>query len=236
MSVLENKRVLLGVTGGIAAYKAAELVRLLVQAKAEVQVVMTPAATNFITPLTLQALSGRSVRLETFDTEQEAVMGHIDLARWADLVLVAPASADFISRLAVGMANDLLATLCLATTAPIALAPAMNREMWLNHATQANVTTLSKRGVGVWGPADGEQACGEVGPGRMLEPEELLQQLRDCFFPGALQGVRVLLTAGPTQEPIDPVRYVGNRSSGRMGFALASAFVAAGEAPLYRHV
>jgi len=219
---------LLGVTGGIAAYKAAELVRLLVQAKAEVQVVMTPAATNFITPLTLQALSGRTVRLETFDTEQEAVMGHIELARWADLVLVAPASADFISRLAVGMANDLLATLCLATSAPIALAPAMNREMWLNQATQANIQTLSTRGVGVWGPADGEQACGEIGPGRMLEPGELLQQVGNSFSPGALQGVRVLLTAGPTREPIDPVRYVGNRSSGRMGFALASAFMAVG--------
>ncbi len=228
MSALENKRVLLGVTGGIAAYKAAEIVRLLVQANAEVQVVMTPAASNFITPLTLQALSGRSVRQEMFDIEQEAVMGHIDLARWADLVLVAPASADFISRLAVGMANDLLAALCLATTTPIALAPAMNREMWLNPATQANIQTLNQRGVAVWGPADGEQACGEIGPGRMLEPQHLLEQIQNSVSAGALQGVRVLLTAGPTREPIDPVRYVGNRSSGKMGFALASAFAAEG--------
>jgi len=225
MSALENKRVLLGVTGGIAAYKAAELVRLLVQAQAQVQVVMTPAASNFITPLTLQALSGRSVRQEMFDSEQEAVMGHIDLARWADLVLVVPTSADFISRLAVGMANDLLATLCLATTTPIVLAPAMNREMWLNPATQTNIQTLSQRGVGIWGPADGDQACGETGPGRMLEPQELLRRVCDQFTTGALHGVRVLLTAGPTREPIDPVRYMGNRSSGRMGYALASAFV-----------
>ncbi|MCP3671881.1 MAG: bifunctional phosphopantothenoylcysteine decarboxylase/phosphopantothenate--cysteine ligase CoaBC [Gammaproteobacteria bacterium] len=228
MSLLEKKRVLLGVTGGIAAYKAAELVRLLTRAKAEVQVVMTPAASNFITPLTLQALSGRSVRQKMFDTEQEAVMGHIDLARWADLILVAPASADFISRLAVGMANDLLATLCLAATTPIALAPAMNREMWQNPATQANIQTLCHRGTKIWGPADGEQACGEIGPGRMLEPDELLEQIKHNLSPGVLHGVRVLLTAGPTREPIDPVRYVGNRSSGRMGYALASAFAAEG--------
>lgn len=228
MSALENKQILLGVTAGIAAYKAAEMVRLLVQAKAQVQVVMTPAASNFITPLTMQALSGRSVRQEMFDTGQEAAMGHIELARWADLVMVAPASADFISRLAAGMANDLLATLCLATTAPIALAPAMNREMWMNPATQTNIRVLCQRGVQIWGPADGEQACGEIGPGRMLEPDSLLEQLQNSFPPGALQGVRVVLTAGPTREPIDPVRYVGNRSSGRMGFALASAFAAEG--------
>jgi phosphopantothenoylcysteine decarboxylase/phosphopantothenate--cysteine ligase len=218
----------LGVTGGIAAYKAAELVRLLVQAGAEVQLVMTPAATNFITPLTLQALSGRSVRMEMFDSEDEAAMGHIDLARWADMVLVAPATADFISRLAGGIANDLLSTLCLACSAPIAIAPAMNREMWLNRATQESVETLAERGVLVWGPADGEQACGEVGPGRMLEPSQLLKHLKDGFPPGPLCGVNVLLTAGPTQEPIDPVRYVGNRSSGRMGYALATALADAG--------
>ena len=228
MSELNNKRVLLGVTGGIAAYKAAELVRLLVQAGARVQVVMTPAATNFITPLTLQVLSGRSVRQEMFDSAQEAVMGHIDLARWADLVLVAPATADFISRLAVGMANDLLTTLCLATTTPIALAPAMNREMWMNQATQENVQTLRRRGMDIWGPADGEQACGETGPGRMLEPDKLIEHLCNSLSAGALSGIRVLLTAGPTREPIDPVRYVGNRSSGRMGYALASALAAQG--------
>ncbi|MEJ2529478.1 MAG: bifunctional phosphopantothenoylcysteine decarboxylase/phosphopantothenate--cysteine ligase CoaBC, partial [Gammaproteobacteria bacterium] len=214
MSELNNKRILLGVTAGIAAYKAAELVRLLVRAGAEVQVVMTPAATNFITPLTLQALSGRSVRLEMFDSESEAAMSHIELARWADMILVAPATADFISRLAAGMANDLLSTLCLASSAPMALAPAMNREMWLNQATQDNVELLAQRGVMIWGPADGEQACGELGPGRMLEPDELLEQVKTGFPVGALSGVNVLLTAGPTREPIDPVRYVGNRSSG----------------------
>ncbi len=228
MSDLNNKRILLGVTGGIAAYKSAELVRLLVQAGAEVQVVMTAAATNFITPLTLQALSGRAVRLEMFDSEAEAGMSHIELARWADLVLVAPATADFIARLAAGMANDLLATLCLASTAPIALAPAMNREMWLNQATQDNVTLLANRGIKIWGPAEGAQACGETGPGRMLEPVELMEWLKTSFSPGALSGANVLLTAGPTREPIDPVRYVGNRSSGRMGYALAAALVDAG--------
>ncbi|MEJ2528904.1 MAG: bifunctional phosphopantothenoylcysteine decarboxylase/phosphopantothenate--cysteine ligase CoaBC [Gammaproteobacteria bacterium] len=228
MSELNNKRVLLGITAGIAAYKAAELVRLLIQAGAEVQVVMTPSAANFITPLTLQALSGRSVRQEMFDSAQEAAMGHIELARWADIVLVAPATADFISRLAMGMANDLLSTLCLATTAPIALAPAMNREMWLHQATQANVQILRQRGVDIWGPAHGEQACGEIGPGRMLEPDGLITCLRNSFSAGAMSGVRVLLTAGPTREPIDPVRYLGNRSSGRMGYALASALVAQG--------
>ncbi len=223
MSELYKKKILLGVTGGIAAYKSAELVRLLVQAGAEVQVVMTPAATNFITPLTLQALSGRTVRLEMFDSEQEAAMGHIELARWADLVLVAPATADFVSRLAAGVANDLLTTLCLASTAPIALAPAMNREMWLNQATQDSVRLLNERNIKIWGPADGEQACGEVGPGRLLEPSQLLEQLASSFPAGALCGVNVLLTAGPTREPIDPVRYVGNRSSGRMGYAMAAA-------------
>jgi phosphopantothenoylcysteine decarboxylase/phosphopantothenate--cysteine ligase len=228
MSELHKKRILLGVTGGIAAYKAAELVRLLVQAGAEVQVVMTPAATNFITPLTLQALSGKAVRLEMFDSEEEAAMGHIDLARWADVVLVAPATADFISRLASGVANDLLSTLCLACTAPIALAPAMNREMWLNQATQQSVERLAERGVMIWGPAEGEQACGEIGPGRMLEPSQLLEHIAASFPPGVLCGVKVLLTAGPTREPIDPVRYVGNRSSGRMGYALASALADAG--------
>ncbi len=228
MSELTNTRILLGVTGGIAAYKSAELVRLLNQEGAEVQVVMTKAATNFITPLTLQALSGRSVRLEMFDSEQEAAMGHIELARWADLILVAPATADFISRLAAGMANDLLATLCLASSAPIALAPAMNREMWLDRATQDSVDLLNQRGIKIWGPADGAQACGETGPGRMLEPTELLERLKTALPTGAMSGINVLLTAGPTREPIDPVRYVGNRSSGRMGYAMAAALADAG--------
>jgi phosphopantothenoylcysteine decarboxylase / phosphopantothenate---cysteine ligase len=228
MSDLTNKRILLGITGGIAAYKSAEVVRLLTRAGAEVQVVMTAAATSFITPLTMQALSGRPVRMEMFDQASEAAMSHIELARWADLILVAPATADFIARMATGMANDLLATLCLASTAPIALAPAMNREMWLNRSTQDNVELLAKRGVNIWGPADGAQACGETGPGRMLEPVELMERLKTNFSTGALSGVNVLLTAGPTREPIDPVRYVGNRSSGRMGYALAAALIDAG--------
>jgi phosphopantothenoylcysteine decarboxylase/phosphopantothenate--cysteine ligase len=228
MSELSGKRVVLGITGGIAAYKAAELVRLLCRAGAEVQVVMTRGATEFITPLTLQALSGRPVRQEMFDEAAEAAMGHIELARWADLVLVAPASADFMARLAQGMANDLLSTLCLATEAPIALAPAMNQRMWSNPATEANALLLGQRGIRLWGPAAGEQACGEVGPGRMLEPAELLGHCLELLAGGPLSGVRVLLTAGPTHEPIDPVRFIGNRSSGKMGYALARAFRGAG--------
>jgi phosphopantothenoylcysteine decarboxylase/phosphopantothenate--cysteine ligase len=228
MMKLNGKRVLLGITGGIAAYKAAELVRLLRSAGVEVLVVMTSAATQFITPMTLQALSGRPVRLELFDSEHEAAMGHIELARWPDLILVAPASADFCARLAAGMANDLLATLCLASDAPIALAPAMNRLMWENGATRDNVRRLEQRGLHIWGPATGDQACGETGPGRMLEPLELVRRVEESFADGPLRGVRVLLTAGPTREPIDPVRFVGNRSSGKMGYALASAFTSAG--------
>jgi phosphopantothenoylcysteine decarboxylase/phosphopantothenate--cysteine ligase len=228
MTKLKGKKVLLGITGGIAAYKAAELVRLLRGAGAEVQVVMTSAATQFITPMTLQALSGRPVRRELFDPEHEAAMGHIELARWPDLILVAPASADFMARQAAGMADDLLATLCLATDVPIALAPAMNRLMWENAATLDNAERLQQRGVRIWGPATGDQACGETGPGRMLEPQELQQRVEETFSDGPLRGVRVLLTAGPTREPIDPVRFVGNRSSGKMGYALARAFASAG--------
>ncbi|MGD8931772.1 MAG: bifunctional phosphopantothenoylcysteine decarboxylase/phosphopantothenate--cysteine ligase CoaBC [Chromatiales bacterium] len=199
------------------------LLRALQQAGAVVQVVMTPAAQAFVTPLTFQALSGRRVLTEVLDWEQEATMPHIELARWADLILVVPASADFMARLAHGMANDLLSTLCLATACPIALAPAMNRQMWLNLATQDNCRLLAARGVHLWGPQTGLQACGETGPGRMFEPEQLQQRVEDFFAPGPLQGVRVLMTAGPTREPIDPVRFVGNRSSGKMGFALANA-------------
>lgn len=224
MSELSGKRILLGITGGIAAYKSAELVRLLRGVGAEVQVVMTRGAMEFITPLTLQALSGRPVRLELFDKAAEAAMGHIELARWADLILVAPASADFMARLTQGMANDLLSTLCLATEVPIVLAPAMNQRMWLNAATAANAQLLQQRGIRLWGPAAGEQACGEVGPGRMLEPAELMSQCKKLLMAGPLSGVRVLLTAGPTREPIDPVRFIGNRSSGKMGYALARAF------------
>jgi len=230
MGDLKGKRLLLGVSGGIAAYKSAELVRLLGKAGAEVRVVMTEGATRFVTPMTFQALSGNPVRQELFDPAHEAAMGHIELARWADLMLVAPASADFMARLAAGMADDLLATLCLASAAPLVLAPAMNRLMWSNPATRENAATLRQRGIQLWGPAEGEQACGESGPGRMLEPEEMVRRLIMRFRQGPLQGVRVLLTAGPTREAIDPVRYIGNRSSGKMGFALASAFIEAGAA------
>lgn len=228
MPSLNKKKILLGVTGGIAAYKSAVLLRALQRSGATVRVVMTPAAQAFITPLTFQALSGQRVFTELLDREQEAAMQHIELARWADLILVAPASADFMARLAQGLANDLLATLCLASSAPIALAPAMNRQMWLNPATQENCRRLAGRGVWLWGPQEGLQACGESGPGRMLEAEELQQRVEAFFTPGPLLGVRVLMTAGPTREPIDPVRYISNRSSGKMGFALAAALQALG--------
>ncbi|MCP4126959.1 MAG: bifunctional phosphopantothenoylcysteine decarboxylase/phosphopantothenate--cysteine ligase CoaBC, partial [Gammaproteobacteria bacterium] len=225
---LNGKRILLGVTGGIAAYKTPELVRLLVKAGAQVQVVMTGAAAQFVTPMTPRALSGRPVRQALFDLQQESTIGHIDLARWADFLLVAPASAGFMARMAAGMADDLLTTLLLACEAPIAVAPAMNRAMWANAATVDNVSRLKTRGVGVWGPAEGDQACGEVGPGRMVEPESLFQRIAEVMGAGPLQGVNLLLTAGPTREAIDPVRFVGNRSSGKMGFALARAFASMG--------
>jgi phosphopantothenoylcysteine decarboxylase/phosphopantothenate--cysteine ligase len=220
---LTSRRVLLGVGGGIAAYKAAELLRLLRGEGAEVQVVMTDAAREFVTPLTFQALSGRPVRDTLFDPAHEAAMGHIELARWADLVLICPASANRLARLAHGLADDLLSTLCLAATAPLVVAPAMNQAMWLHPATQANVAQLATRGVHVWGPAEGAQACGDIGPGRLLEPTDLLERVAELLAGGGLAGVRVLLTAGPTREPIDPVRFVGNRSSGKMGFELAAA-------------
>jgi phosphopantothenoylcysteine decarboxylase/phosphopantothenate--cysteine ligase len=229
MSSLLDRRILLGITGGIAAYKSIELVRRLKEMGTDVQVVMTPAAAAFVTPLTLQAVSGRSVRLELLDANAEAGMGHIELARWAELIVIAPASADFIARMAHGLANDLLSTLCLASDRPIAVAPAMNRLMWLNPATQTNGETLRQRGVLLWGPASGEQACGEVGEGRMLEPLQL-RELITAFFTrsGLLAGLRVLITAGPTREALDPVRFISNRSSGRMGFAIANAAAAAG--------
>ena len=218
-------KVLLGVTGGIAAYKSAELVRRLREQGAEVQVVMTEGAQHFVGVATFQALSGRPVRTDLWDTAAEAAMGHIELARWADRVVVAPASADFIARLAHGMANDLLATLCLATDAPIAVAPAMNRLMWANAATQANVATLRARGVTILGPAEGEQACGETGAGRMVKPADILAALlpREPLKGGVLAGRKVLVTAGPTRERIDPVRFITNRSSGKMGYAVAEA-------------
>ena len=229
MLFMHGKRILLGVTGGIAAYKSADLVRRLRELGAEVQVVMTAAAREFVTPLTFQALSGRPVRTELWDSAAEAAMGHIELARWAELILIAPASADFLARLAGGRADDLLATLCLATSAPIVTAPAMNRLMWASAATQANLVTLQRRGVRFFGPAEGEQACGEVGPGRMLEPLQIAALTAQLFEPrGPLSGRRVLVTAGPTRERIDPVRFVSNRSSGRMGFAVAEAAREAG--------
>ncbi len=228
MSHLSGKRVLLGVTGGIAAYKSASLIRILREAGADVRVVMTASSRAFIGPLTLQAVSGHPVHEELMDPAQEAAMGHIQLARWADLVLVAPATANFMARLAQGLADDLLSTLCLATRAPIALAPAMNREMWLNPVTQKNRALLESRGMLLWGPGEGAQACGEIGPGRLLEPEQLAQRVDDRFAPGDLQGISVLLTAGPTREPLDPVRFMGNRSSGKMGYALAAALAEAG--------
>lgn len=222
------RRVLLGVTGGIAAYKSADLVRRLIERGVQVQVVMTAAAQQFVTPLTFQALSGRPVRTDLWDSAAEAAMGHIELARWAELVLIAPASADFLARLAQGHADDLLSTLCLASESPIAVAPAMNRLMWSNPATQANVQVLRARNVRILGPGDGEQACGEIGPGRMLEPLALADLVLGATpvttLPGgALRGVRVLITAGPTRERIDPVRFISNRSSGKMGYAVAQA-------------
>jgi phosphopantothenoylcysteine decarboxylase/phosphopantothenate--cysteine ligase len=225
MSAITSLKVLLGVTGGIAAYKSAELVRRLREQGAEVQVVMTQGAQHFVGAATFQALSGRPVRTDLWDAAAEAAMGHIELARWADRILIAPASADFLARLAHGMANDLLTTLCLATDAPIAVAPAMNRLMWANAATQANVATLRARGVTILGPAEGEQACGETGAGRMVEPADILAALlpREPLKGGVLAGRKVLVTAGPTRERIDPVRFITNRSSGKMGYAVAEA-------------
>ena len=226
---MRGKKVLLGVTGGIAAYKSADLVRRLIERGAQVQVVMTAGAREFVGATTFQALSGRAVRESLWDSAAEAAMGHIELARWADLVLVAPASADFMARLAGGRADDLLSTLCLATAAPVVLAPAMNQQMWAHAATQSNVATLSQRGVRLLGPGIGEQACGELGPGRMLEPSAIAALIEPWLVgEGAFSGQRVLITAGPTREAIDPVRFVSNRSSGKMGYAVADAMRGAG--------
>jgi len=222
------KRILLGVTGGIAAYKSAELVRLLKKSGHEVRVVMTRGAEAFVTPLTFQALSGEPVRISLLDPEAESGMGHIELAKWADQVVIAPASADFIARLAQGMADDLLTTLCCATEAPIAVAPAMNQAMWGNRRTQRNIGLLAADvQVTLWGPGQGAQACGDVGAGRMLEPTVLFDLISGATN-GPLAGRRVVITAGPTREPIDPVRYISNYSSGKMGYALASAARMAG--------
>ena len=228
MNTLYGKRVLLGVTGGIAAYKSAELVRRLRDQGAEVRVVMTMAAGEFITPLTMQALSGHPVNTELLDHDAESGMGHITLARWADVILVAPATANFIAKLAQGLADDLLTTLCLATGVSLLVAPAMNQQMWRNRATQTNRATIEERGIRVLGPATGDQACGETGPGRMIEPEQLIAALHRVFQTSRLAGTHVMVTAGPTREAIDPVRYISNRSSGRMGYAVARAALEAG--------
>ena len=228
LNTLARKRIIVGITGGIAAYKSADLVRRLRALEAEVRVVMTPAAQEFIGALTMQAVSGTPVHVSLLDPTAESGMGHIELARWADAILIAPASADFMARMTYGLADDLLSTVCLASSAPIALAPAMNQQMWIAAATQANCATLVSRGVTLLGPAEGEQACGDVGPGRMLEPMELISGLAATFAPGTLSDLRVLVTAGPTREPLDPVRYISNRSSGRMGYAVARAAAEAG--------
>jgi len=225
---LANKHILLGVTGSIAAYKSADLVRRLRDAGAIVRVAMTENAKRFITPLTMQAVSGFPVHDNLFDEHAEAAMGHIELARWADLILIAPVTADFMARLAKGYADDLLTTLCLATPAPIAIAPAMNQGMWKHVLTQENLQILQQKGVRILGPAEGSQACGDVGLGRMLEPADIVQAANTLFATGALAGVRVLVTAGPTHEAIDPVRYITNGSSGKMGYALAEAAREAG--------
>ena len=221
----EARKILLGVSGGIAAYKSPDLVRRLRERGAEVRVVMTEGAQRFITPLTLQAVSGWPVRTDLWDEHAESAMGHIELARWADLILIAPATANLIARLASGSADDLLGTLCLASQAPLFLAPAMNQQMWANPATQANCAQLRERGITLLGPDEGDQACGEVGPGRMLEPLDIAMRLTGGR---ALAGRKIVVTAGPTREALDPVRFISNRSSGRMGFAMAQAAAEAG--------
>ncbi len=228
MQILQDKKIVLGISGGIAAYKTPELVRRLKDQGADVRVVMTKGAKAFITPLTLQAVSGNAVADSLLDTQAELAMGHIELAKWADLIIVAPATADIIARIAAGMANDLLTTLCLATSAPIALAPAMNQQMWHAIATQANVKTLTERGFQLWGPGSGEQACGDIGLGRMLEVDELVSLGSDFFADKYLQDQHWVITAGPTREAIDPVRYISNHSSGKMGYAIAHAALRAG--------
>jgi phosphopantothenoylcysteine decarboxylase/phosphopantothenate--cysteine ligase len=218
----QDSRLLLGIGGGISAYKSVDLVRRLKERGFDVRVVMTQAATALVTPLTFQAVSGHPVRTTLLDPTAEAGMSHIELARWADWLLIAPATADLMARLAAGIADDLLTTLALATEAPLCLAPAMNQHMWRHPATRENLEVLRERGARILGPAEGDQACGDVGPGRMLEPMEIAEAMRP-LAERLLAGTRVLLTAGPTREPLDPVRYLGNRSSGRMGYALASA-------------
>jgi phosphopantothenoylcysteine decarboxylase/phosphopantothenate--cysteine ligase len=228
MQILQDKNIVLGISGGIAAYKTPELVRRLKDNGANVRVVMTNAAKAFITPLTLQAVSGNQVSDSLLDEHAELGMGHIELAKWADLILIAPATADVIARITAGMANDLLTTLCLATSAPIAIAPAMNQQMWHASITQENITRLQQRDISIWGPGIGEQACGDMGYGRMLEADELATLAIDSFCDKYLAGQHWLITAGPTREAIDPVRYISNHSSGKMGYAVARAALRAG--------
>ncbi|WP_439239504.1 bifunctional phosphopantothenoylcysteine decarboxylase/phosphopantothenate--cysteine ligase CoaBC [Lonepinella sp. BR2919] len=229
MTNLQHKRIVVGITGGIAAYKTIEFIRLLRKVGAEVRTVLTPAGAEFVTPLTLQAISGNPVAQSLLDPQAELAMGHIELAKWADLVVIAPASADFIARLNVGMANDLLSTLCLATSAPILLAPAMNQQMYRQTVTQQNILSLQQRGILFIGPNSGEQACGDVGAGRMSEPQEIFTAVEQHFsISQDLVGFNIAITAGPTQEAIDPVRYISNHSSGKMGFAIANAFAQRG--------
>ncbi|EMH4164874.1 bifunctional phosphopantothenoylcysteine decarboxylase/phosphopantothenate--cysteine ligase CoaBC [Pluralibacter gergoviae] len=224
MISLAGKKIVLGVSGGIAAYKTPELVRRLRERGADVRVAMTDAAKAFITPLSLQAVSGYPVSDSLLDPAAEAAMGHIELGKWADLVILAPATADLIARVAAGMANDLVSTICLATPAPVAVVPAMNQQMYRAAATQQNLATLSERGLLIWGPDSGSQACGDVGPGRMLDPLTLVEMAAAHFSPvNDLQHLRIMITAGPTREPLDPVRYISNHSSGKMGFAIAAA-------------
>ena len=226
MSFLFGKNILLGISGGIAAYKSAELVRLFSKKGAKVRVCMTASAQQFITPLTMQALSGHQVHTDLLDPQAELGMGHIELARWADAIVIAPATANTLAKITYGLADDLLTTVCLASKAPLAIAPAMNQQMWHNATTQHNVQTLQQRGVQVFGPAAGEQACGDVGFGRMLEPEQILSATEQLFAPATtppLAGKRIVITAGPTREAIDPVRFISNRSSGKMGYAVAQA-------------
>lgn len=220
---LTNKKILLGIGGGIAAYKSADLVRRLKERGADVRVLMSQSAMEFITPLTLQALSGHSVASDLLDPTAEASMGHIELARWADLFVIAPATANIIARINAGMADELLTTAVLATSAPVVLCPAMNQQMYQNSATQNNLANLAHRDITLWGPANGSQACGDIGPGRMLEPLDIAKRAEAFFSKKTLTGQKILLTAGPTREAIDPVRYISNHSSGKMGYALAKA-------------
>lgn len=228
MSSLSQKRIILGITGGIAAYKSAEITRRLQDEGAEVRVVMSESAQEFIRPLTLQALSGNPVHTDLLDPEAEAAMGHIELARWADLVLIAPATANFVATLNQGSANDLMSSICLATTAPVMIAPAMNQAMWSNSASQQNIENLKQREVLILEPDNGIQACGDVGPGRLPQPETIVQQVASVFKTGEMTGKKVVITAGPTREAIDPVRYISNHSSGKMGYAIADAMIDAG--------